>query len=95
MMRFAKQYLLARRTLLMAAVLATASCALWAQSDQPGGDMHRSGPNIERELGQLTQALTLTADQQTQVKALRVEHNQPASRWKASAKTPTAKSQPC
>jgi Spy/CpxP family protein refolding chaperone len=69
MMKFAKQYLLARRTLLMAAVLATSSCALWAQSEQPGGEMRR-GPNIERELGQLTQALTLTADQQTQVKAL-------------------------
>jgi len=70
MMKFAKQYLLARRTLLMAAVLATSSCAVWAQSEQPGGEMHRGGPNIERELGQLTQALTLTADQQTQVKAL-------------------------
>ena len=70
MMKFAKQYLLARRTLLMAAVLATSSCALWAQSEQPGGEMRTGGPNIERELGQLTQALTLTADQQTQVKAL-------------------------
>ena len=67
----------ARRTVL-AAILLAGSCALWAQADQPpgpppgppDGQMRGRGPNAERELGQLTQTLSLTPDQQTQVKAL-------------------------
>jgi hypothetical protein len=34
------------------------------------------GPNIERELKQLTQLLTLSADQQTQVKAILTDQHQ-------------------
>ena len=90
MLKFAKQFLPARRTLLMAAVLATTSCALWSQSDQaqPGGGMRR-GPNIERELGQLTQALTLTADQQTQVKALLEQRRGKMEALRAGGTQPT------
>jgi Spy/CpxP family protein refolding chaperone len=91
MMKFAKQFLPARRTLLMAAVLATTSCALWAQSDQaqPGGGMRGGGPNVDRQLGQLTQALTLTADQQTQVKALLEQRRGKMEALRASGTQPT------
>jgi protein CpxP len=66
------------RHTVLAAVLLAGSCAIWAQADQPPaspggppqGEMRGRGPNTERELGQLTQTLTLTPDQQTQVKAL-------------------------
>jgi Spy/CpxP family protein refolding chaperone len=66
------------RRAVLAAVLLAGSCALWAQADQPQaapsgppqGQMRGRGPNAERELGQLTQTLSLTPDQQTQVKAL-------------------------
>jgi protein CpxP len=69
-------YLLAKRMLLLAGVLVVAGCTLWAQSEaQPGGGpRHGFGP--ERELQQLTQALSLTADQQTQVKSLLTERMQ-------------------
>ena len=66
-----------RRALLVAVLLA-GSCAVCAQADQPpgpppgppDGQMRGRGPNAERELGQLTETLSLTPDQQTQVKAL-------------------------
>jgi protein CpxP len=64
-----------RRTLLLATILAAGSCGLWAQAPQqegpppPDGQMRR-GPNIDRELGQLTQTLSLSPDQQSQIKAL-------------------------
>ena len=68
-------YLLAKRALLLAGVLVVACCTLWAQSDaRAGGPRHGFGP--ERELQQLTQALSLTADQQTQVKSLLTERMQ-------------------
>jgi periplasmic protein CpxP/Spy len=70
-------YLLARRTLLLAGVLLVSCCALWAQNDSPpAGQMHRRGGNPERELQKLTQVLSLTADQQTQVKTLLAEQRQ-------------------
>lgn len=67
-----------RRSAVLAAVLLAGSCAIWAQADQPPAspnsppqsEMRGRGPNAERELGQLTQTLTLTPEQQTQVKAL-------------------------
>jgi len=63
------------------ALLSLSSCAVWAQApdgpppgpppDQAGqpGQMER-GPNPERQLKMLTKLLTLTADQQTGVKAV-------------------------
>lgn len=70
-------YLLARRTLLLAGVLVVSCCALWAQNDSPPpGQMHGRGGNPERELQQLTQVLSLTADQQTQVKTLLAEQRE-------------------
>jgi Spy/CpxP family protein refolding chaperone len=88
-------YLLARRTLLLAGVLAVACCALQAQNDsQPGGPMRGRG-NPERELQQLTQVLSLNADQQTQVKGLLFERRQkmealrrPAASSDATGQTP-------
>jgi periplasmic protein CpxP/Spy len=52
------------------------STALWAQNETlPAGPMHgRGGP--QRQLQHLTQMLSLTPDQQTQVKALLTEQQQ-------------------
>jgi Spy/CpxP family protein refolding chaperone len=67
-------YLLARRTLMLAGVVAVACCALWAQNAAPPtGLTGQRGPNQERELQQLTQVLSLSADQQAQVKSLLAE----------------------
>jgi protein CpxP len=79
----------ARRTLLLAGVLAVSSCALWAQNDAPpAGQMRGRGGNPERELQQLTQVLSLTPDQQTQVKGLLAERRQKMEELrKASAGT--------
>jgi periplasmic protein CpxP/Spy len=64
-------YLLARRTLVLAGVLLVSCCALWAQNDSPpASQMQRRGGGPERELQQLTQVLSLTGDQQMQVKTL-------------------------
>ena len=89
-------YLLAKRTLLLAGMLAVACCALHAQNDsQPTGQMRGRGGNPERELQQLTQVLSLTADQQTQVKTLLAERRQkmealhhPAASTEATGQTP-------
>jgi len=69
----------ARRAVL-AAVLLAGSCALWAQppappTGPPQGEMRGRGPDTERELGQLTYHLSLTPDQQTQIKALLKERH--------------------
>jgi protein CpxP len=65
------------RGLLMAAILVVSCGALLAQNDAPSAaPMHQRGGNPERELQQLTRALSLTADQQTQVKALLTEQRQ-------------------
>ncbi|MGA2047336.1 MAG: hypothetical protein ABSG96_06565 [Terracidiphilus sp.] len=94
-------YLLVRRTLLLAGMLAVACCALQAQNDsQPAGPMRgRGGP--ERELQQLTNVLSLTADQQTQVKGLLAErrqkmevlHRPPASTEATGQATPPSREQ--
>ena len=74
----------ARRTLL-AGVLAVSCCAVWAQNDAPpAGQMGRRG-NPERELQQLTQALSLSADQQTQVKGLLAERRQKVEELRKAA----------
>lgn len=79
MFEFNYGFLLARRAMVLASILAAGCCTLWAQADgqspappngpEPGG-MHRRGPGVERELAQLTHVLSLTGDQQNQVKAL-------------------------
>jgi protein CpxP len=65
------------RGLLMAALLVASCGALWAQNDaQSPGPMRGRGGNPEREVQQLTQVLSLTPDQQTQVKSLLAERRQ-------------------
>jgi protein CpxP len=64
--------LIVERTLLMAAILAVSCAALCAQS----GEVRRHGGNQERELQQLTQMLSLSGDQQTQVKSLLAERRE-------------------
>jgi Spy/CpxP family protein refolding chaperone len=80
MIEFTNAYFLARRTLLLASLLVAGSCALWAQADNPSGppagEMRHRGPDGERELAQLTQVLSLSGDQQTQVKAILAERRQ-------------------
>lgn len=79
-------YIHARRILLLAAVLLVACSTLWAQNDAPSGPpMRRGGFGPERELNQLTRVLSLTADQQTQVKALLTERMQKMEALRNSA----------
>ena len=67
-----------RRTLPLLGLLFAFSVAAWAQPDGPPPDGlppgmqdgQQRGPNVERELKQLTQLLALTTDQQAQVRAL-------------------------
>jgi periplasmic protein CpxP/Spy len=75
----------ARRTLL-AGVLAVSCSALWTQQNDapPAGQMGRRG-NPERELQQLTQVLSLSADQQTQVKGLLAERRQKVEELRKAA----------
>jgi len=69
-MKFSPKILFAGRALLVAA-LALPSAALFAQNDAPpAGEMRPRGPNLERQLQQLTETLSLSADQQTQVKVI-------------------------
>lgn len=73
-----------RRALLLAGALVAGGCALWAQPDgpppdgPPPGDMQQPqrGPNADRELKHLTRLLTLTEDQQVQVKAILTNQSQ-------------------
>jgi periplasmic protein CpxP/Spy len=86
MLEISYGFLLARRATLLAAVFLAACCAAWAQSDAspappaggpPPGGMYRHGPGIERQLRELTRVLSLSTEQQTQVKALlESEHTQ-------------------
>jgi protein CpxP len=75
-------YLLARRTLLLAGVLLVSCCTLVAQQDAPpaggppAGQMGRGGMNPERQLQMLTERLSLTSDQQTQVKTILADQHQ-------------------
>jgi Spy/CpxP family protein refolding chaperone len=91
--RFSKGSFSARRTLLLATILAAGSCGLWAQAGPPGGPppdgQMRRGPNTERELGQLTQALSLTPDQQTQVKGLLEQRRGKMDELRGSGTPPT------
>ena len=93
MIKFGKGNFAARPALLLAGILLAGSCALYAQdepqSGPPAGGMGRRGPNAERELGQLTQALSLTPDQQTQVKALLQERRGKMEALRSSGTQPT------
>ena len=80
-----------------AAMIGLGSCGtLWAQSAaSPGEPGHHGGRGPERELQELTQVLSLTADQQTQVKGLLTERRQTVEALRrpaadASAETATA-----
>jgi Spy/CpxP family protein refolding chaperone len=87
MVDFPYYLLLARRSVLLASVFVASCCALWAQTDGPGGpppggpppgemQMQARGPNVERQLKQLTQLLTLSEEQQTRVKAILLDQRQ-------------------
>ncbi|MGA9669917.1 MAG: periplasmic heavy metal sensor [Terracidiphilus sp.] len=93
MFRLSKSNFLSRRALLLAVFIAAGSCALWAQADQPSGpppgQMGQRGPNAERELAQLTEALTLTPDQQSQVKTILKERREKMEALRASGTEPT------
>jgi Spy/CpxP family protein refolding chaperone len=94
---FTRRNSLSARILLLATFVAAGSCALWAQSDQPPaqaggpppGQMGQRGPNAERELAQLTEALSLTPDQQTQVKTILKERREKMEALRASGAQPT------
>ena len=73
----------ARCGLLLAGVLALGTCAAMAQNDGPppgqggpGGGQRGRGFDPQRQVEMLTQRLNLTADQQTQVKAVLTEQRQ-------------------
>jgi len=73
----------ARCGLLLAGVLALGTCAVMAQNDGPppgpggpGGGQRGRGFDPQRQVEMLTQRLNLTADQQTQVKAVLTEQRQ-------------------
>lgn len=94
MIRFTSKNLSVRRTLLLATILTAGSCGVWAQAAPPEGPpppdgQMRRGPNIDRELGQLTQTLSLTPDQQTQVKALLQERRGKMDALRAGGAQPT------
>jgi protein CpxP len=93
-------YLLAKRALLLAGVFAVACCTLWAQSDgappegPPPGGMHRGGPNPERQLQELTRVLSLSTDQQTQVKAILAEQRSRMEEMRQSSASDDANAAP-
>jgi Spy/CpxP family protein refolding chaperone len=93
MIKFGNGNFAARPALLLAGVLLAGSCAVWAQDEPqtgpPAGEMRHRGPNAERELGQLTQTLSLTPDQQTQVKALLQERQGKMEALRSSGTQPT------
>ena len=86
MFEFTFGLLLARRVLLSASILIASCCALYAQADtqtappanSPGaGGMYHYGRGGQHELKQLSRVLSLTGEQQTQVKSiLDAQHQQ-------------------
>jgi Spy/CpxP family protein refolding chaperone len=94
MMKIEQGFLASRRTLLLATILAAGSCGLWAQAAPPEGappqdQMRQRGPNPEREIAQLTEALALTPDQQTQVKALLKERREKVEALRSGGERPS------
>ena len=87
-------FLLARRLLLSASIAFTSCCAMAAQTDsQPtapanpptAGQMHGHRHGVERQVKHLTRMLSLTPDQQTQVKAILAEQHQQMEQLRNSA----------
>lgn len=73
MIQFTNRTLSATRALFVAGVLTAVSTAFWAQANPPApppDGMHQHGPSVERQLGHLTEILSLTPAQQAQVKDL-------------------------
>ena len=71
MIQFGNGKLPVWRALLMAGILVAGCCAFNVPANaQAQGGMGQRGGNVEQQLSELTQALTLTVDQQAQVKAL-------------------------
>ncbi len=78
-------FLLARRVLLSASILFTSCCLALAQTDTQAtapasgpaaGQMQYHRHGVERQVKHLTRMLSLTPDQQTQVKAILAEQRQ-------------------
>jgi len=105
----------ARRSVPVFGLSIACCCVAWAQPDGPGGpppdggpppgemQQQQRGPGVEHQLKRLTELLTLTAEQQTQVKAILTDqHHQmealfkPASgsSGKASSGSAAAEDQP-
>jgi Spy/CpxP family protein refolding chaperone len=85
---------LASRTLLAAGLVILACGALKAQNDAPPpGPMGHRGPNSERQLEMLTRVLSLTPEQQTQVKGLLTEQSQKMEELRKSTSGSDASSQ--
>jgi periplasmic protein CpxP/Spy len=76
MIKFFQRNSFVRRTLLMAGILAAGCGVFCAQANGQGrGGIHQRGGG-DQELTQLTQLLSLTSDQQTQVKTLLTDQRQ-------------------
>ena len=87
-------FLLARRLLLSAGILFTSCCVMAAQTDSQSsapanppasGEMHGHRHGVERQVKHLTRMLSLTPDQQTQVKAILAEQRQQMEQLRSSA----------
>jgi Spy/CpxP family protein refolding chaperone len=85
---------MARRTLLTAVVLAVGFSAFCTQADGQRRGMRQRGNNLEMELQQLTQVLTLTQSQQSQVWTLLKERRQKMQALRSSAKSDAADQAP-
>jgi Spy/CpxP family protein refolding chaperone len=102
MFEIAYGFQLARRALVLAVTFAAGCCAVWAQTEAPaspsaGGPPpgeHWRGPGVERELHHLTEILSLTAEQQTQVKALLVAQRQQLEALRAATPANSAETGP-
>lgn len=92
MFEIAYGFQLARRALLLAGIFVASCCAVWAQSDQPPSSPsdappgeHWRGHSVDRELKKLTEVLSLTADQQTQVKTILAAQQQQMEQLRTQA----------
>jgi Spy/CpxP family protein refolding chaperone len=90
MIEFGNGKMPAWRVLLMAGILIAGGCALTAPANAQGrGGMGQRGGGIERQLSELTQVLSLTVDQQAQVKSLLIERREKMEALRSSGTQPT------